>query len=456
MEPAKQQAHREFTVIFHDELKTVFQKQFSILSPEQFTKDLTPGSDPEKDKLQSYSKQLAGARDGFAINYGASGMGTILLANRLKVGPAKDCVDCLYEEFFLQSWANGDPALLAEYQDDPSNVHHSYLNDPVKFQNSHAGPKETHVFHLHAHQWLSSESGHANYLDSQTIAPQQGFSYSIQYGGSGNRNQTPGDSIFHCHLYPHFAQGMWELWRTHDVFENGSRRLPDGGDNGVVIEGRDPQKTILSAKGTDPLTGATQGGTPIPAIVPLPYHAMPSHPTYGENGFPGYPFYIAGEAGHRAPQPPIDIVEDAGLGRHIVTSGLRKFKGGTTALEQVKNADMTAEFTQTHLKLLPNEGTPLEQSAMKFHANAAGYSSKTPEGDAKVFAVNGKPPQPGAPFAILVARTIMARIKPSISAVIASRRLIWGFKPTSINGTIHSHVSMFLMMKCSITSTSPL
>jgi hypothetical protein len=162
VEPAKQQAHREFTVIFHDELKTVFQKQFSILSPEQFTKDLTPGSDPEKDKLQSYSKQLAGARDGFAINYGASGMGTILLANRLGVGPAKDCVDCLYEEFFLQSWANGDPALLAEYQDDPSNVYHSYLNDPVKFQNSHAGPKETHVFHLHAHQWLSSESGHAN------------------------------------------------------------------------------------------------------------------------------------------------------------------------------------------------------------------------------------------------------------------------------------------------------
>src|SRR5690606_30546341 len=46
--------------------------------------------------------------------------------------------------------------------------------------------------------------------------------------GSGNRNRTVGDSIFHCHLYPHFAQGMWELWRVHDVFEDGTRKLPDG------------------------------------------------------------------------------------------------------------------------------------------------------------------------------------------------------------------------------------
>jgi len=401
VEPDKKKAHREFTVIFHDELKTVFQKQFSILSPEQFTQETT--NDEEKKKKLSYSKQLAGVRDGFAINYGASGMGAILLANRQEIGPAKDCVDCFYEEFFLQSWANGDPALLAEYDEDPSNVHHSYLNDPVIFQNSHAGPKETHVFHLHAHQWLSSASGHPNYLDSQTIAPQQGFSYQIKYdlekGRSGNKNQTPGDSIFHCHLYPHFAQGMWELWRTHDVFEDGSRRLPDGGDNGVVIEGRDPKKTIMAAKGTDPLTGITLGGTPIPAIVPLPYQAMPPKPTYGENGFPGYPFYIAGEAGHRTPQPPLDIVEDGGLGRHIVAKGKRSFPGGATAEEQVKNADLTAKIESAQIKLIPNDGTPMEKAAMHFHANALGHPSITPEGKTDTFKVNGKPPQPGAPFA---------------------------------------------------------
>jgi hypothetical protein len=100
-------------------------------------------------------------------------MGTILIANRKGIGPAKNCVECAYEEFFLESWANGDPALLSQFADDPSNVHHSYLNDRVEFRNLHAGPKETHVFHLHAHQWLAQqETGTGTYLDSQTIAPQ--------------------------------------------------------------------------------------------------------------------------------------------------------------------------------------------------------------------------------------------------------------------------------------------
>ena len=44
----------------------------------------------------------------------------------------------------------------------------------------------------------------------------------------GARNLSVGDSIFHCHMYPHFAQGMWGLWRNHDVFEDGTRALPDG------------------------------------------------------------------------------------------------------------------------------------------------------------------------------------------------------------------------------------
>ena len=45
------------------------------------------------------------------------------------------------------------------------------------------------------------------------------------HGGSGNRNQTVGDSIFHCHFYPHFAMGMWSMWRVHDVFESGTWQL---------------------------------------------------------------------------------------------------------------------------------------------------------------------------------------------------------------------------------------
>ncbi|MFD2191030.1 hypothetical protein [Pistricoccus aurantiacus] len=383
-------AWREFTVMFHDELKTVHAEPFSIFNE-------PPAGDED---AAARHKQMVGIRDGFGINYGASGMGPILLANRFGMGPAKDCVDCAYEEFFLQSWANGDPALLAQYLDDPSNVYHSYLGDRVKFHNVHAGPKETHVFHLHAHQWLSQrDSGDANYLDSQTIAPFQAFSYEIYYGGTGNRNLTPGDSIFHCHLYPHFAQGMWALWRVHEVIEDGSRRLPDGG--GMAGD------EAVAGIGTDPETGATTGGTPIPGLVPLPGQALPPEPTYvaeeGDEAMPGYPFYIAGKAGFRAPQAPLDIAEDGGLPRHLTLEGTRTLKPLETALDE---ADMTFPIETVKLEILPQDGTPLEKAAMAFHATPGGVLKTQSVDDlddasssAANFLVNGLPPAPGAPFA---------------------------------------------------------
>lgn len=360
-------AFREFSVFFHDELKS-----------------FTTGA---YDELGQFGEgQLAGVRDGFAINYGASGMGTMLLANRKGIGPAANCAECLYEEFFLTSWANGDPALLETYGDDPSNVHHSYLNDAVVFRNFHAGPKETHVFHLHAHQWFAgNDANRGAYLDSQTVGPQQAFSYDISGGGlevyrrdngqgggwwetlgSGNRNRTVGDSIFHCHLYPHFAQGMWELWRVHDVFEDGTRKLPDGQwTPGLSLTEEDAGTKAKARPGSvDRATGrrivyagtasSPQLGTPIPAIVPLPDQALPPAPTYPDDGdatldaagavdapavaevktFPGYPFYIPGRPGHRPPQAPMDIARaldgaskatgdlmDGGLPRHLVLDG---------------------------------------------------------------------------------------------------------------------------------------
>lgn len=365
-------AFRELSVFFHDELKSFYTRNF--------------------EELGAFgSAQLAGARDGFAINYGASGMGSTLLANRKGIGPSANCTECLYEEFFLTSWANGDPALLETYSDDPSNVHHSYLNDAVVFRNYHAGPKETHVFHLHAHQWYAgNDNNRGSFLDSQTVGPQQSFSYDITGGGlevyhrgidggegwwetlgSGNRNRTVGDSIFHCHLYPHFAQGMWELWRVHDVFEDGSRKLPDGQWNpGLSLTEEIEQLKALARPGSvhrqtgqriepgDGLDG-TRLGTPIPALVPLPHQAVPPVPSYPDKiatlqqdgtvgdvvaaaevtTFPGYPFYVPGTPGHRPPQAPMDIAReraggpngtgqtltaeylDGGLPRHIVRDG---------------------------------------------------------------------------------------------------------------------------------------
>ncbi len=301
------QPFREFTAIFHDEITAL-----------QAFPELDEGGKLEK------------VKDGMAINYGASGMGSAVLARR-KYDPQSEnpgviCPECKAEEFFLSSWANGDPALLPEYKSDPSNVHHSYMGDNVRFRNLHAGPKETHVFHLHAHQWVRDKNDPQSvYLDSQTISPGASFSYEVHYGGSGNRNFTPGDSIFHCHLYPHFAQGMWELWRTHDVFEDGA----------YSTDKTKPQDGINSRNLPDYKIAE---GTPNPAIVPIPGTALPPMPT---PEFPGYPFYIAGEKGHRPPQPPLDFAKEngkelnGGLPRHLVLAG--SVEDGSKAVENLYN-----------------------------------------------------------------------------------------------------------------------
>ncbi|HEY0172750.1 MAG TPA: Ig-like domain-containing protein [Pyrinomonadaceae bacterium] len=381
------QPFREFVVVFHDETKTV--QAFPELDEELFH----------------------GVRDGFAINYGSNSLGAPLIANRKRLGPAKDCGECKFEDFFLESWANGDPAMVVRkdsygrvnevlFPDDPSNVHHSYLGDPVRFRNVHVGPKETHVFHLHAHQWLHEprEDG-STYLDSQTIGPGSGFTYEINYGGSGNRNFTVGDSIFHCHLYPHFAQGMWELWRVHDVFESGTadRRLPDA---------------------------EIAGGTPNPAVVPLPTRAMAPMPSAT---FKGYPFFVEAQAGHRPPQPPLDMEQDGGLPRHRIAAS--EVIDGKAAIEPALLADPVAnrvmtqntdpnllnfarKLTSAQLVFLDPTGTPTEQKAMEFHEGkggvqvttqygwpAKGFPGYTPSGASGLFLVNGQPRQPGAPFA---------------------------------------------------------
>lgn len=381
---------REFTVMFHDEIKAI----------QAFPELLT--------------HTLEGVKDGFGINYGVAGLGAMVLANRKKIGPTKNCADCRMEEFFLESWAGGDPALNirknaddvaveALFPDDPSNVHHSYVGDPVRFRNLHAGPAEHHVFHLHAHQWLRAPNNpNSMYLDSQTIGPQGGYTYDINYNGAGNRNLMVGDSIFHCHLYPHFAMGMWELWRHHDVFEDGGvqRNLPDA---------------------------EIAQGTPTPAVVPIPELPMAPMPTYTATtiaantgsvtrpAHPGYPHYIAARPGYRTSQPPLDMKHDGGMPRHLslgvpdeegaVLSG---FKGdpGTRGIFDV-------QIKKSLIKLLPPEGTPAEKRAMDYHAgkfplardavsaygwSAKAYPSYNALGQEGLFLVNGRPPAPGAPF----------------------------------------------------------
>jgi manganese oxidase len=213
VEPDRVQPFREFVTIYHDEIGAV--QAFPHF----------------EDPVLGFT--LHSVRDGFAINYGTGGIGAEILANRFGVGPMAGCTECKFEDFFLSAWAVADPAMVVDvpanapctihqieaaqldcfkikpkatkafFPDDPSNVYHSYLRDHLKFRIVHAGSKEHHIHHQHAHQWLHTPDADTSaYLDSQAIGPGSAFTLEMVYNGSGNRNLTVGDSIFHCHFYP--------------------------------------------------------------------------------------------------------------------------------------------------------------------------------------------------------------------------------------------------------------
>jgi hypothetical protein len=410
--PERNQPFREFTIIYHSDFTDV--QAF----PDQYYSDPQTLQHP---KLLNAA--LSSTTDAFGINYGFGGIGGAILANRLNAGPSAKCAECKYEEFFLSSWATGDPAMVVDvnatdgkatgktastafYPDDPSNVYHSYLNDHTKFRILSADSDLHHIHHQHAHQWLHTpNSDESAYLDSQAIGPGSAFTLEIAYGGSGNRNKTPGDSIFHCHFYPHFAEGMWSLWRVHDTFEAGSVLESNG--HTVKLGSRAlPDGEILS-------------GTPIPALVPIPSLPMAPMPSdvfiqngqvvYGKlaspdpNGQnvtvnPGFPFFIPGIAGHRAPAPPLDFAidpnthkpSDGGLPRNVITAG--------TFHEFHTQYNFTKDLTTLQAKELDESGTKVEKVAMTFNEHSPIASSR-PNGAPGGFVVNGHGRQQGAPYA---------------------------------------------------------
>jgi manganese oxidase len=454
--PNRTQPFREFVTIYHESPLTV--QAFPI----QYESDM--------------AGVLGAGNDAFSINYGSGGIGAEIYANRIGVGPAADCLECAYEEFFLSAWATGDPAMVVDvpantawktnsgvpnqpiarmpldkigepgvdklvlnslvgqlenamnvyqiannnqnpsfappqpytykaskalYPDDPSNVYHSYLGDHVKFRVLHGGGLQTHVHHQHAHQWLHSpNSDNGHYLDSQVLNPGESYTLEMVYNGSGNRNQTVGDAIFHCHFYPHFAGGMWSMWRVHDVFEAGTKY--NSVQNLEIAPGARalPDAEILT-------------GTPIPGLVPLPMLPMapaPGDVSIDKNGQvvvtdpytnPGYPFFIAGVAGRRPPHPPLDFAVDTinghpetldgGLPRHVIV-------GGKTLWENHSATDWTKIMGEAVAIQLPEDGTAVEQTAMAAHATRY-HPTVTTEGQNRNFIYNGQPAVSGAPFA---------------------------------------------------------
>jgi hypothetical protein len=475
--PDRLQPFREFTIIYHEafNLQQAFADYYNA-APSDGTVNPTNGG---------------AGQDQFGINYGMAGIGSEVLANRLGVGPMANCPSCKFEEFFLTAWAVGDPAMLVDnpasgqciaqgtcsngsscdpditpstcpsqgpctftqytcptgqpatrafFPDDPSNVYHSYISDHTKFRILHGGSDLHHVHHQHAHQWLHSpDTSNGDYLDSQSIGPGSSFSLEMTFNGSGNVNQTVGDSIFHCHFYPHFAGGMWSLWRVHDVYETGTLLAKDGKPRTDV-----PNRALPD--------GEIKTGTPIPAMVPLPTIPMPPIPgkvRLAEEGKqvtvcdaeggncvsalsakagdaakyknPGFPFFVPGIGGQRAPHPPLDFAKanpddpkspnlDGGLPRHLILA----CPSGQTCAKIAPLASLT-DFSKTLTNVqaieLPEDGTFVEKLAMSFHEKRL-VDSVTPENQTKTvngydpttlrpaqFILNGLKRVAGAPFA---------------------------------------------------------
>lgn len=174
------------------------------------------------------------------------------------------CPDCEGEEVHHDSWTFGDP-------DTP--ILRTYVGDPVKIRLIHGGVLETHVFHYHVHQWLFEQNDiDSEIIDSQAISPQQFYTVSPLYG-AGSLQGAKGDVIIHCHLYPHFMDGMWGMNRIFDTLQDGTQCYP----NGVQIK----------------------------PLQPLPDRPLPPLPTPEK---PGFPNFVPGIFGCKAPRPPLGII----------------------------------------------------------------------------------------------------------------------------------------------------
>lgn len=230
-------AFREYAVFFHDELEI-----------------------KDKDGNQPIDPHTGLPSSTTAISYRSEPM-----RNRK---PLSDEHSDSGEDISMSSWVYGDPA---------PPILRAYVGDPAKIRLIHGGVKETHVFHLHNHQWrLEEDNPNSTIIDSISISPQECYTLDILHG-AGSLNRTVGDVIFHCHLYPHFHEGMWTLWRIHDRLEDGTGTLPDG--------------------------------TAIPPLMPLKDRVMPPKK---DRLHPGYPNFIDGKFGEPPLQPPLGILNPDG------------------------------------------------------------------------------------------------------------------------------------------------
>ncbi|RFU64607.1 copper oxidase [Bacillus sp. V59.32b] len=230
------------------------------------------------------------------------------LSNRKKLlDEGVVCPDCDGEEVHHDSWVFGDPA---------TPIYRGYRGDPACFRLVHTGVKETHVFHYHVHQWgRDTDNVDSGIFDAQAISPQSHYNIRPFYG-LGSLNQGIGDVIVHCHLYPHFEVGMWALNRIFDTLQDGSQCYPNG--------------------------------IPILPLQPLPDRPAPPIPTKER---PGFPNFIPGKVGCKAPRPPLGIVGGRGMTELERNAAIPNARPGAVFAEPALGNPPVVEFNISAIEL---------------------------------------------------------------------------------------------------------
>ncbi len=231
-------SHREFAVFYHDGIDAVNADGSEIV---------WPGTD----NPQSIH----------GINYRSA-------STSARLGGQEEDEEVLEEDTFYSSWIHGDPG-------GGDNVFPCYTGDPVRMVAIGAQVEENHVHHLHSHRWktIPGET-ESDTVDAQTVGPTTtwetrltvahgpgSISPDVEYeeafeAGAGNGDYT-GDFLFHCHMFPHYGEGMNAIMRVLDKEREKLQLLPN----------------------SDPLLDA-------------------------DSEIPGFPEFIPGEEGELPPKPP--------------------------------------------------------------------------------------------------------------------------------------------------------
>ena len=275
--PCNQKAFREYTVFFQDELAIVNKDRKQPIDPHTGLVSSTMGisyrSEPMRNRIIE-NPVIPMEGDSPCGNHFPAGHYPMNHSEH-EHQPGHEEHILVGEDVSMSSWTFGDPSTF---------LLNAYVGDPCTMKLLHAGVKETHVMHVHNHQWrLVGKNPSSTIIDSQSISPQECYELEFLYG-AGSLTKTIGDVIWHCHLYPHFMEGMWGLWRIHDRYEDGTGFLPDG--------------------------------TPIPALQPLLDRPFPP---FKDELHPGYPNFLEGEVGIRPSQPALGILNPDGSIQRIPT-----------------------------------------------------------------------------------------------------------------------------------------